>query len=81
MQLSVWQNRSLVFKILRFKKKINLPAICKRKFSAFSNRNFLKIPFLNNSFFAIWFKIALIIYEIAIPNTLLIYCHVTDILI
>jgi len=32
---------------------------------------FLKTQFSNNLCSAIWFKISLIIYEIAIPNTIL----------
>jgi hypothetical protein len=39
-----------------------------KQFSAFLNRNFLKSQFPNGSFSAIWFKIALFLYEIAIPN-------------
>jgi hypothetical protein len=57
MQLSVWQNRSLVFKIaglafkiLRFQKNTSL------------NHNFLKTQFSNDSFSTIWFNIALFVY-------------------
>jgi len=39
-----------------------------KNFSAFSNRNFLKTQFPNGSVSAIWFKIALFLYEIAITN-------------
>jgi hypothetical protein len=39
-----------------------------KHFSAFSNRNFLKTQFSNGLFSAIWFKIALFLYEIAIST-------------
>jgi hypothetical protein len=39
-----------------------------KHFFAFSNRSFLKTQFSNGSFFAIWFKIALFLYKIAISN-------------
>jgi hypothetical protein len=35
---------------------------------ALSNRNFLKMQFLNDLFYAIWFKIVFFVYEIAISN-------------
>jgi hypothetical protein len=40
----------------------------KKMIYSFSNRNFLKPQFPNNSFSWIWFKIVLFIYEIATPN-------------
>jgi hypothetical protein len=59
--------------MLRFQKNITLAAIWKKKqFSTFLNRNFLKQQFLNNLFFAIWFKMTFFVYEIVIPNTPLI---------
>jgi hypothetical protein len=39
----------------------------------FLNYNFLKTQFTNGSFSAIRFKIALFVYEVAIPNTPLMY--------
>jgi hypothetical protein len=36
----------------------------------FSDRKFLKMQFLNYLFYAIWFKIAFFVYEIAFSNAL-----------
>jgi hypothetical protein len=38
------------------------------QFSVFSNRKFLKMQFSKDLFYAIWFKIAFFVYEIAFPN-------------
>jgi hypothetical protein len=56
-------------KIMRFlKKKHHFACDLKKQFFTFSNHNFLKMQFSNDSFSVIWFKITLFTYEIAIPN-------------
>jgi hypothetical protein len=55
MRLSVWQNRSLAYKIVYFQKNTPLPAIWKSIFSAFSNLNFFKNAISNDSF--LWFDL------------------------
>jgi hypothetical protein len=57
--VSVWQNRSLAFKIA------NLPL----KFCIFKKiSSYLRFEKADFLCFAIWFKIALIAYEIAVSN-------------
>jgi hypothetical protein len=74
MQLSVWQNRSLAFKIANlplkfcvFKKTPSYLRFEKAYFLRFQIAIF-KTQFPNDLCSAIWFKIALIVYEIVIPN-------------
>jgi hypothetical protein len=51
-----------------FLKNTSLLAIWKSSFLHFQIANFLKMQFSNGLFYAIWFKIALFVYEIAISN-------------
>jgi len=77
-QLSVWQNRSLAFKIESlplkfcvFKKSPSYLRFEKADFLCFQIQ-FLKKQFPNDLCSAIRFKIVLIVYEIAIPNAPLV---------
>jgi len=67
MQLSVWQNCKLAFKILRFQKNTLTCDLKKHIFCVFKSQ-FLKMQFPNNLYSMIWFKISFIIYKIVISN-------------
>jgi len=63
-QLSVRQNRSLAFKILNLPLKFCIF----KKASSYLRFEKTEMQFPNDLCSTIWFKIALIVYEIAIPN-------------
>jgi hypothetical protein len=74
-QLSVWQNRSLAFKIANSKNHHLICNLKKQIFCVFKSQ-FLKTQFPNDLCSVIWFKIALIVYEIAISNAPLVFFSV-----
>jgi hypothetical protein len=70
MQLNVWPLKSQISLFnTAFSKMHPIAYDLNKYFSTFLNRNFLKMQFPNGLFSAIWFKIALFLYQIAIPNT------------